>query len=413
MTGTVTEVAIIGAGPYGLACAAFLQAAGIDTKVFGEPMNFWRTATPAGMLLRSAHYASDIASPGDAATLPRYLIARGTRMVTPVPRDVFIDYGMWFQQQWAPNLDRRHVATIEPARDGFDLCLEGGNRVRARRVVIAVGVADFKWSPRQFAELPRDLVSHCYDYGDFGALAARRVTVIGAGQSAMESAALLNEGGAEVEVIMRAPKLRWLHTNEELRNRFGPLRPLLYPKTDVGPPGLNLIVARPRLLRRLPAPLRRRISARSTRPCAAAWLKPRLTNVSITTSHEVVWARRIGDRLQLKLDDGSERSTDHLILGTGYRVDISRYSFLPAPLSDSIRKTNGYPLLNAGYECSVPGLHFVGAPAAWSFGPVARFVSGTAYAGPSVAQWITNRSPVFQSEQTWRTREFYRVPARW
>jgi hypothetical protein len=47
---------------------------------------------------------------------------------------------------------------------------------------------------------------------------------------------------------------------------------------------------------------------------------------------------------------------------------------------------NGYPLLRPGMESSVPGLHFVGAPAAWSFGPIMRFVSGGWYTGRALAQ---------------------------
>jgi FAD-dependent urate hydroxylase len=36
----------------------------------------------------------------------------------------------------------------------------------------------------------------------------------------------------------------------------------------------------------------------------------------------------------------------------------------------------------------VPGLHFVGAPAAESFGPIMRFVSGTPFTGRALAEHI-------------------------
>jgi hypothetical protein len=48
----------------------------------------------------------------------------------------------------------------------------------------------------------------------------------------------------------------------------------------------------------------------------------------------------------------------------------------------------GYPVLDRSFQSSVPGLHFVGAPAAWSFGPLMRFVAGTGFAAHAVARGI-------------------------
>lgn len=57
------EVVIIGAGPYGLAAAAHLRAAGINPRVFGQTMDFWQNQMPRGMLLRSSWRASHISDP--------------------------------------------------------------------------------------------------------------------------------------------------------------------------------------------------------------------------------------------------------------------------------------------------------------------------------------------------------------
>ncbi len=46
------DVAVIGAGPYGLSAGAHLKAKGIAACVFGEPMEFWANKMPEGMLLR-------------------------------------------------------------------------------------------------------------------------------------------------------------------------------------------------------------------------------------------------------------------------------------------------------------------------------------------------------------------------
>ena len=98
-----------------------------------------------------------------------------------------------------------------------------------------------------------------------------------------------------------------------------------------------------------------------------------------------------GTGLQVTFADGGQRTVDHLLLGTGYRVDIARYPFLAPSLLARVRRVNGYPMLGRGMESSVPGLHFVGAPAAWSFGPIMRFVSGGWYTGRALAQVVAGR----------------------
>ena len=103
-------------------------------------------------------------------------------------------------------------------------------------------------------------------------------------------------------------------------------------------------------------------------------------------------AAEAGDRVRVALSDGTARAVDHVLLGTGYRVDISRYPFLAPALLESIRRTDGYPQLDAGFECSVPGLHFVGAPAAWSFGPLMRFVTGSRFAARALLRRIDGRA---------------------
>ena len=66
------EVAIVGAGPYGLSLAAHLDAAGIQTRVFGRPMDSWRSHMPEGMLLKSDPFASNLSDPQDFYTLARF-----------------------------------------------------------------------------------------------------------------------------------------------------------------------------------------------------------------------------------------------------------------------------------------------------------------------------------------------------
>jgi len=131
-----------------------------------------------------------------------------------------------------------------------------------------------------------------------------------------------------------------------------------------------------------------RLGVRSIRPAGAAWLQPRLKNVPINTACAVTSAIPVNGHVRATLSDGSEKEVDHVLLGTGYRVDIRRCSFLAPELLTSIRQTDGYPDLDEGFESSVPGLHFVGAPAAWSFGPLMRFVAGTDFASRALARRV-------------------------
>jgi thioredoxin reductase len=118
----------------------------------------------------------------------------------------------------------------------------------------------------------------------------------------------------------------------------------------------------------------------------------RLVGAPIRLGRTVVSVVPVGDRVRVKLDDGSERTVDHVLFATGYRVDISKYEFLSPALLGSIERFNGYPVLKEGLETSVPGVHIVGAPAAWSFGPLMQFVSGTTYASRAVTRAIVGKA---------------------
>ena len=345
---------------------------------------------PKWMLLRSPLAGSHLSDPQGALTLEAYRAASGNEITAPLPLCRFIDYGRWFQSQAVPDTDRRKIERIEKNGNGFQLTVEDGEVWQARRVIIAAGVEPFASKPEEFKHVPRELASHSCDHCDLGRFAEKRVVVIGAGQSALESAALLHEAGADVEVLVRAPFVRWLWR----RKWFHTLKPvarMLYAPADVGQAGLSQLVARPHLFRRIPRSVQDRWGKRAIRPAGAAWLNPRCQPIRITTSRVVTSAVPQGDKLFLTLNDGTERSVDHALLATGFRVDIAHYPFLSKPLLKSIETINGHPKLKNGFESSVPGLHFLGAPAAWSFGPLMRFVAGADFASRNLTRGILGR----------------------
>jgi len=219
--------------------------------------------------------------------------------------------------------------------------------------------------------------------------------VIGRGQSACESAALLAEAGADVTMVCRGD-IHWLGAetsgNAHRRDLYWRLHKLLATKSGVGPFPLNWANEQPDLIHHLPRDMRIWLNAKSLRPGAAGWVRPRVAGVAVEAGRTIAGARRHGSGIALDLDNGP-RDFDHVLLATGYRIDIARLGILAPALLAGITTDAGSPVLGYGYESCVPGLHFVGSAAVRSFGPLLRFVWGAGYAARSVTRHVcANRS---------------------
>jgi cation diffusion facilitator CzcD-associated flavoprotein CzcO len=380
--GQITDVAVIGAGPYGLSTAASLVQAGLNVRVFGKVMSFWEEM-PEGMLLRSPWAASHFGCPAPGFDLDSYEDEIGARLGVPIPLERFIGYGKWFAQKALPEIDERRVTSVAQNDRGYVLRLDDDEEVAATAVVLALGIDRYAYWPSQFEGFPKELVTHSSEHMSAEALAGKHVGMVGAGQSAVEFAALLHENGADVELLVRAPGIRWLSRSKHLHS-LGPISRVLYAPTDVGPVGVSRVVAAPNHFRRLPQAVQADFARRSTRPAAAAWLVSRTKEVRVTTGVSVTRAHANG-KVEVELSDGSRRAYDHLVLGTGYRVDVRKHPLLAPSLAERIRLHEGYPVLNNRFETSLPNLYVVGAPAAHSFGPLMRFVAGTEFTSRALA----------------------------
>jgi len=382
------DVAVLGAGPYGLSAAAHLSAIkGLDVRAFGEPMEFWKSNMPSGMFLRSTLVASSLSDPRRAMRLQDFFAEHRAAPQVPIPLDRFVEYGTWFQRKALPLLDRRRVRLVEGEPAGFRLTLEDGESLRAKRVVVAGGIGPFARRPEVFAGLPG--VSHVCDGRDVARFQGKRVIVIGGGQSAMETAALVHEAGAQVEVLVREGGVRWHgHTGYAQKVSKSFLGRLLHAPEGVGPAGISRLVASPPTLKLFPRFVQDKIWRRTLRATALSGLMERMAKVKISEGRAVVAARSDGGRLTLDLDDGSVRRTDHVLLGTGYKVDVGRYPFLAPELVGRVETRDGFPRLSFGFESSVRGLHFVGAAAGWSYGPLMWFVAGTEFAATELSRRV-------------------------
>ena len=218
---TQTEVAIVGAGPYGLSTAAYLTERGVRHTIFGEPMQTWRDHMPAGMALKSDPFASNLYDPARRFTLKDYMRSIGgpyDETGWTVPLETFVAYGRWFQTQTSSALDQREVRRLEASDNAFMLTLADGEQVRAAKVVLAVGIRDFAHIPPELAGLPAQFLSHSSLIADPKRYAGQDVTVLGAGASDIDLVMLLHEAGASARLVARAPRLDFHSGDQGRRN---------------------------------------------------------------------------------------------------------------------------------------------------------------------------------------------------
>jgi cation diffusion facilitator CzcD-associated flavoprotein CzcO len=382
------EVAIVGAGPYGLATAAHLRGAKVTAAVFGDPMAFWRKNMPSGMKLRSPWRASTIGDPDNAHTLDVFARENGIAKVENLPLTEFVRYGEWFQRRAVPDVDRRLVKTVAAGPRGFRLTLSDDTTVESRRVVVAMGLHNQAYQPAVFDNVPAALVSHSSAVVKPADFAGRKVAVVGRGQSAVESAVLLSEAGAEVDLIARGD-IHWI--GHELGDVQGDplwwLHGILSAPSGIGPFPYNWMADVPSILYALPPEARLKLADRTLRAAASAWLKKRAGKVRFNFGRTIMGAAAAGDGIELHLDTG-KAAYEHAVLATGYRTDVAKMAILSAELLSQVAHRANYPVLSMGFETSVPGLHIVGSPAVGSFGPLPRFVAGSGYAARGVTRAV-------------------------
>ncbi|GAA3438713.1 NAD(P)-binding domain-containing protein [Kutzneria kofuensis] len=388
----MTSVAVIGAGPYGLSIAAYLRDYGVNTRVFGIPLDTWRSHMPAGMLLKSDGFASNVYGPKAVGTLADYCHERGIPYHDtdiPVPLQVFSDYAIDFQRRFVPDLEEVLVTGLTRNGAGFRLKLTDGQEVLADRVVCAVGISHFAALPAKLACLPPELVSHSFDHHDLTRFAGRHVTVVGAGSSAVDTAVLLSDSGATVSLVARSNAVKF-GGKPEPRGTWEMLRS---PSSGVGPGLRNwLCEAMPSLFRFLPGDLRLRLIRTHLGPKSPWHMKARFdANVSTHLGRDIVGAREVDGRVELDLG-GQTLTTDHVVAATGYYPDLSRLEFLDDGLRRAVRTHARMPMVSRWFESSVAGLYFVGPAAVDTFGPLMRFMVGAEYVAPRIAHHLAQRT---------------------
>ncbi len=394
------NIAIIGAGPYGLSIAACLRKNGVPFRIFGRPMDSWKSHMPKGMLLKSDGFASNLHDPNSELTLKRFCternIAYGDTGI-PVRLDTFTDYGLAFRERMVGELSDKQLVSLDKIEGGFQLRFDDGETVQARRVVLAVGVTHFGQIPATLAHLPAGYVSHSFEHHDLAPLRGRSVIVIGAGSSASDLAGLLHQAGAEVQIVARPTELKF-HGKPEIGKRRSLWQKLRHPKSGLGPGLRNRFFANcPQLFYYLPESVRLKFVRTILGPSGGWFARdmvvgkvPLVLGFSIERA-EVQNGKAI---LHLRGRDGSRRdvSADHIIAATGYKPDMDRLAFLSAEIRSNLKLLDRAPVLTPSFESSEPGLYFAGVAAANSFGPLMRFAYGARFAANTITRTLVKVS---------------------
>lgn len=381
----VVDVAIIGAGPYGLSIAAHLRALGVSYRIFGSPMGTWLTQMPKGMRLKSEGFASSLSDPNSIFSLAAFCKEAGLPYADqglPVPLATFTSYGLEFQKRLVPNLETKQVLSVRCSSDSFQIQLENDESLVARRVIVAVGISHFGYLPPVLAELPEQFVTHSSQHNQLEGFRGKQVAIVGAGASALDLAALLHQAGASVQLIARKPSIRF-HDPPTGKPRTFAQR-LKLPLTGIGS-GWKLFfyTQTPHLFHLLPESTRLAAVRKTLGPAPGWFVKEEVVgHVPFHLGAEIRSAKIEGERVALEIASiqGTKFLTfDHVIAATGYRVNLARLQFLDSDLAQAIKSVEQTPVLSLSFESSVPGLYFVGTSAANSFGPLMRFAYGAQY----------------------------------
>jgi thioredoxin reductase len=394
LTPSTTDVAIIGAGPYGLSIAACLRERKVNFRIFGTPMQIWSEHMPKGMLLKSDGFASSLYDPGATFTIGHYCAEKNIPYADvgiPVAREVFVAYGLEFQKRFVPNLEQTNIASVSRSNGSFQLQTVAGETFKARKVVVAAGITHFGYLPPFLAALPSEYISHSLKHSDLSVFRGKKVAVIGAGSSAVDIAAILNEEGAQVHMIARRKTIAFHAPSKEPRSLWARMT---NPRSGLGLGWRSRLACdAPRVFHKLPWKTRVRVVKNHLGPAPGWFVRDKVVgrfpqHLGATLKGMEV----VNGQVKISFLDAEgkdqELLADHVIAATGFKVALSKLPFLDPALREQIAALDDTPVLATSFESSVPGLYFVGVASANSFGPLTRFAYGSAYTAKRVTPFL-------------------------
>ncbi|HEX5412960.1 MAG TPA: NAD(P)-binding domain-containing protein [Terriglobia bacterium] len=375
-----TEFLVIGAGPYGLAAAAYARSLGIGVTIIGKTLDFWTTNMPRGMFLRSGpDWHLDAR---EVATFEAYVNRRGLTPAEtkPVALATFLDYARWFMGEHGVVPRRAHVIHLTRSDGEYIASLDDGSRLRARKILLGLGFAFFKHCPQELTrKLPPGSFTHTCEAVDFDRYRSKRILIVGGRQSAFEWAALIRERGAEeVHVVYRHATPAFAQPD------WSWVKPMAW-----------------RTLhdhawwRKLAPGEQERIQKAfwmTGRLVLEEWLAARVHQPNIHR-HEMACidsACAQGDSTYgIRLSDNSRCNVHHIILATGYLPAMGNVAFLDrATILDRLATLDGFPALDPEFQTNLPGLYISGLAATRDFGPFFGFTVGCPIAAKIIGEAV-------------------------
>jgi cation diffusion facilitator CzcD-associated flavoprotein CzcO len=391
----LSNVVIVGAGPYGLSIAAHLKAKKVGFRIFGTPMQSWQVHSPKGMRLKSEGFASDIFAPKNSFPISQYCAEQGIPYAdigVPISSETFVNYGLEFQRRFVPEVEDRQIVRLERVGKTFRVWLDSGECVDTGKVVLATGLGYHTTIPGPIAQLPKAVVSHSWYCDDLDRFAGRKVVVIGAGASALDCAATLLQSKATVALLSRRKVIRFQsQPSSQPRSIKERIR---WPQTGLGPGWRSMFsVHVPMVFHLLPRGVRHDFARNHLGPAPGWFVRDQVVGkVPFHTEVTVEAAEMRGERVLLHArhrDGGTEViEADHVMAATGFDVDMRRVSFLSPEILANLRMEDHKPALSVNFESSIPGLYIVGSAAASSFGPLLRFAFGARFAADRVSRHL-------------------------
>lgn len=364
------DVIIIGSGPYGISIAAHAAAHHLSYKLLGYPMDFWKNQMPQNMFIRTPHDLVSFPGPKGRLTIQQYAKETNTKLESPLPRTVFVAYAFWFAKKAGVEFTSELVETLSYNGESYSVITESGLRLNARNVVIATGIKDFKYVPAVFNALDTEAVSHTLGHTGFDQFKGKDVVVVGSGQSAWEAAALLYESGSNIHLVYR---------REE--PVYGGNRSAEIVLRGIG----NVFYKLPRLFKK------KLLKIGAETVPIARFLRPYVEGKVPQIPHvRIERAESVNGKAHLHLSNGSQMIADHIIVASGFKIDVSKLNFIDPQLKASIltEEDRAFPKLNPHFESSSKGLYFAGALSSHSHGPTFRFILGLGKTSKTIARSI-------------------------